>query len=154
MKRVFVLALALVSLISCSSDDYGNNDNPHPGPSTENLVRLRSDGNFGNVLTDQAGFTLYFFAPDASGDATCFGGCVDAWPVFFAENLTLDSGLDAADFGDISRADGGRQTTYKGWPLYRFANDPESVTNAPPNNPASLSLFITFRSQIFYSLPN
>ena len=89
-------------VLSCSSDDdYGTNQ----GPDTYNSVRLRNDATFGNVLTNIDGVTLYFFAPDAKGDANCLGGCADSWPAFFAENLTLDAGLDAADFGTITRSD-------------------------------------------------
>ena len=45
------------------------------------------------------------------------------WPAFYAENLTLDNGLEASDFEEIILDGGQKQTTYKGWPLYYFAND-------------------------------
>lgn len=126
-------------MAACSEDDgYGNDnpnpvedstdtpddssDDPDPAPSS-NQVQLRNDATFGQVMTDADGFTLYFFAPDSDGSSNCSGGCADAWPVFNPSELTLDNGLDTADFGTITREDGGNQTTYKGWPLYRFAND-------------------------------
>ncbi len=78
---------------------------------------------FGDILTDKEGFTLYFFSLDAKGESNCTSGCLDAWPIFFSEDLSLDSGLNASDFGSITRSDGEMQTTYKGWPLYFFGND-------------------------------
>lgn len=124
MKHVLLIIFGLF-MLGCSSDDY-NNANPDPDPEVFNSVRLSNNVTFGNVLTNADGFTLYFFAPDAKGDANCLGGCADVWPAFFAENLTLDNGLNESDFGVITRTDGQSQTTYKGWPLYSFSNDTES----------------------------
>lgn len=77
----------------------------------------------GKVMTGEAGKTLYFFAADANGSANCTGTCKDNWPVFYKEIPTLSSELNAADFTTITRADGSKQTAYKGWPLYYFRND-------------------------------
>lgn len=123
MKNLFILLIATVFVSSCSSDD---NYDSNPEPDVENSVRLRTDATFGDVLTNADGFTLYFFAPDAKGDANCLGGCADVWPEFFVEDLTLDAGLDQSDFATITRTDGQTQTTYKGWPLYTFANDAQA----------------------------
>lgn len=90
-------------------------------------IQLSNDPALGQVLTDAEGNTLYFFTKDASVDnSACMGGCVDIWPIFHVANLNVGAGLDATDFGSFERADGEQQTTYKGWPLYYFAND-----NAP-----------------------
>lgn len=127
MKNLFILMVLSLMVFNCSSDDntYGTNTNPDTDP-TQNSVRVSNNSTFGNVLTNSAGFTLYFFAPDAKGTSNCSGGCADAWPPFFAETLTLDNGLAASDFGTITRGDGSSQTTYKGWPLYTFASDTEA----------------------------
>ena len=45
------------------------------------------------------------------------------WPIFHVDAPTLAAGLNAADFGEFVRADGAKQTTYKGWPLYFYAGD-------------------------------
>lgn len=137
MKKTILTFFALAAMVACSEDDGSVNDidsNPVEDPTggsdgetgdpvVSNQVQLRNDAAFGQVMTDADGFTLYFFAPDSDGNSNCTGGCVDAWPIFNPNELTLDSGLDAADFGSITREDGGNQTTYKGWPLYRFSND-------------------------------
>ena len=77
----------------------------------------------GGIMTGNGGKTLYFFAPDVAGTSNCSGGCVDTWPVFYKETPTLSNGLKAADFATITRADGNKQTTFRGWPLYYFKND-------------------------------
>lgn len=125
MKNLFILLFASLFALSCSTEGTSY-DTPEPDP--ENSVRLLNDATFGSVLTNADGFTLYFFAPDAKGDdANCQGGCADNWPAFFSEDLTLDTGLDAADFGTITRSDGQSQNTYKSWPLYTFINDTEAA---------------------------
>ncbi len=80
----------------------------------------------GAVLTGENSKTLYFFAPDANGNANCTGACTDTWPVFYKETPLLGTGLNAADFTTITRTDGAKQTAYKGWPLYYFKNDAKS----------------------------
>jgi predicted lipoprotein with Yx(FWY)xxD motif len=83
-------------------------------------------------LTDTQGRTLYTFAPDRTSPGTqatnCSGNCITNWPVYLEAGRTLPASLNAADFGVITRNDGPggatrQQTTYKGVPLYYFAND-------------------------------
>ncbi|MEN0054836.1 MAG: hypothetical protein AAGC65_14270 [Mucilaginibacter sp.] len=117
------LAIAGVAFMftswSCSKKS-NNNDTPNmPG----NAVKLASNSTFGSIMTDEKGKTLYFFAIDANGKSGCSGGCLTVWPLFYQENLTLDNGLDQKDFGTITRDDGSKQNTYKGWPLYYYKDD-------------------------------
>lgn len=136
MKKILIVFVTALIAFSCSSDDpvtptpepdIIDNPDPDPEPDPEpevvNSVRLVNDAVFGTVMTDSDGFTLYFFAKDSKGDSTCEDGCLAAWPAFHADELTLDDGLEAANFASITRTDGSSQTTYKGWPLYRFASD-------------------------------
>jgi len=122
MKKSILFLLFTFALIACSTDD-SLPEVEQPNPIPENLVKLRTDATFGSVLTNSEGFTLYFFAPDSKGDSNCLEGCSTAWPTFYETELTLDDGLDANDFETITRSDGAKQTTYKGWPLYTFSND-------------------------------
>ena len=87
-------------------------------------IKLMEDAELGMVLTDSSGFTLYYFTKDALPDTSlCTGGCVTNWPLFYVENPELGAGLDMDDFSSIEHPEGGKQTTYKGWPLYYFKND-------------------------------
>ena len=76
----------------------------------------------GRFLVDGAGRTLYVFKKDAPGQSACQGDCVTKWPVYFNDGGAPD-GLKGEDLGTITRADGKKQSTYKGMPLYTFAAD-------------------------------
>jgi len=119
-KYTLILALAIsTALFSCSKDEQVE----EPFEAVANSVRILETDTHGKVLTDADGNSLYFFSWDSKGLSECEGECIDAWPVFYSDNLSLDSGLDMADFGLTTRTDGSMQTTYKGWPLYYFIND-------------------------------
>ena len=122
MKHQLILAtvtlFALTSLISCSKESVSTK----PEPAVR--VKLSDNATLGKVLTDSAGNTLYFFSNDANGGSACTStGCLAAWPVFYKENGGIATGLDSADFVTITRTDGAKQTTYKGWPLYYYSLD-------------------------------
>lgn len=86
-------------------------------------VKLLENTTFGKILTDSKGISLYFFSDDTKEASECLDGCLNVWPIFYSENLILDSELDIADFETITRTDGAKQTTYKGWPLYYYVSD-------------------------------
>jgi len=86
-------------------------------------VTLTMDNNGISYLTDGNGMTLYYFTKDVGGNSTCTNGCLKNWPVFYSELKNLDPSLEVSDFTTITRADGEKQTRYKGWPLYYFSAD-------------------------------
>ncbi|MFD5100817.1 SCO0930 family lipoprotein [Streptomyces albidochromogenes] len=79
----------------------------------------------GKVLTDSEGFTLYRFDKDTVSPpkSNCEGDCAKAWPVVPAGDATAAPGTDASLLGEVERADGTKQLTVGGWPMYRFAKD-------------------------------
>lgn len=116
-QTVFLFALLVGAFAACKRE---------PETVTQPLsVKLATNATLGSYLTDKDGNTLYYFANDPAGVGTCTGGCAAVWPPFFAgENFSaalLSSGLDFSDFGVAATATGGKQTTYKGWPLYYYA---------------------------------
>ncbi|GAB3034946.1 hypothetical protein [Spirosoma pulveris] len=122
MKRIvyvnpsLVAALLLiVVLFSCKEEN----------PAVVSPAISLATSSVGTVMTGEGGKTLYFYAGDAAGDGTCTGTCKDNWPIFYKEgtDLTLGTGLKVSDFATITRVDGSKQTTFKGWPLYYFKND-------------------------------
>jgi predicted lipoprotein with Yx(FWY)xxD motif len=93
-------------------------------PAPEINIKLADNATLGKVLTDQEGNTLYFFTRDAMPDTSlCSGGCLNTWPVFYAETPVAGEGLSGSDFGTITNSAGQQQTTYKGWPLYYYVGD-------------------------------
>lgn len=70
------------------------------------------------VLADPAGRTVYTFDKDTPGKSNCNASCLTAWPAFTAKAGATAQG----DFGLID-ANGARQWTVKGMPLYYFVGD-------------------------------
>ena len=111
---VLVLMLVLLALTgACAKPSY--------------TVQVGRTEGVGSYLIDSKGMSLYYFTKDSPGKSNCVGECANEWPIFYAEDIVVPPGLelDAADFGTITREDGKKQTTYKGWPLYYFFNDKE-----------------------------
>ena len=116
-RQLAALAIIMTASLSCSDSD------PVIAPAPTYDVMVKSTATLGNVLTDAAGKTLYFFSKDAAGTSTCTGGCLDVWPIYSKASPTYDPSLTATDFSSITRADGKTQITYKGWPLYYYQKD-------------------------------
>jgi predicted lipoprotein with Yx(FWY)xxD motif len=95
-----------------------NND-----PIEKKGIQLAADAKFGAVLTDKDGKTLYFFSSDVAGTANCTGPCETIWPLYYSADASTDMNLNVAEVGEITRADGRKQSTYKGYPLYYYQND-------------------------------
>jgi predicted lipoprotein with Yx(FWY)xxD motif len=86
-------------------------------------VNVAKKDGIGSYLTDIKGMTLYYFKKDTPGKSACDDKCIVKWPVYFVDMVAAKDGLDAKNFGAITRPDGKKQTTYKGMPLYFFADD-------------------------------
>jgi predicted lipoprotein with Yx(FWY)xxD motif len=79
---------------------------------------------FGDILVDSEGRTLYMFKPDEAGESTCYDDCEGAWPpLTVTGEITVGEGLDAALFTTTERTDGSMQVKAGNWPLYYFAQD-------------------------------
>jgi predicted lipoprotein with Yx(FWY)xxD motif len=122
VRSVVMMGCLALAGWSCSSDDDDTTAPVVVPPAATFDISQRSTEK-GTVLVDQKGKTLYFFTKDANGTSACTGGCLAAWPIFSVAAPKLDTGLVAADFGSITRADGKTQVTFKGWPLYYYAPD-------------------------------
>ncbi|WP_406864477.1 SCO0930 family lipoprotein [Streptomyces sp. HUAS MG47] len=88
-------------------------------------LAVKEDLKVGKVLTDAQGFTLYRFDKDSATPprATCEGECAKAWPVVTPAGAKAPAGVDASLVGEVTRADGTKQLTVGGWPMYRYAKD-------------------------------
>jgi predicted lipoprotein with Yx(FWY)xxD motif len=79
---------------------------------------------FGPILVNAEGHTLYFLLTDRQSEATCLGECENIWPPFQQEDRgSLDEELNEGLVGLLIRADGVEQVTYNGWPLYLYRDD-------------------------------
>jgi predicted lipoprotein with Yx(FWY)xxD motif len=73
------------------------------------------------VVTNAAGFTLYWFAPDTATKSNCNGGCAQIWPPVKGP-ATAGTGV-TGKLSTITRSDGSSQATYLGHPLYTYTAD-------------------------------
>ena len=92
-----------------------------PGPQAEaTLLQTRTIGGV-TVLTDDEGYTLYWFGPDRATKSACLDSCARSWlPV--TGPATWGSGVTGT-FGAIVRPGGALQATYNGHPLYTTTAD-------------------------------
>ena len=83
-----------------------------------------ADSALGTILVDSDGNTLYLFGNDAPNAPACNTGCLGTWPALVSDGAaTVGEGLDLADVGTVTAADGSTQVTFYGHPLYSFAGD-------------------------------
>jgi predicted lipoprotein with Yx(FWY)xxD motif len=78
---------------------------------------------FGKVLVDSNGKTLYAFAADSPGKSNCTGSCLQYWPAAKASGTVSHSSDVTAKLASIKRSDGTTQLTVNGWPVYTYAAD-------------------------------
>jgi len=92
------------------------------GAPTPTVTAARSA--YGVVLFDGRGKALYAFTRDRAGRSACSGACAAAWPPSILRgSLTAGAGARASLLGTTRRADGRRQVTYAGRPLYYYVGD-------------------------------
>ena len=122
------LAAAVLAVTACASSSSSSSP-PATGTaqaagasagSSGTTLKMTTIGGT-QVLTNSAGFTLYWFAPDTSTTSKCTGSCATYWPPVKGP-ATEGSGVTGT-VGVITRPDGTMQATYNGHPLYTYAAD-------------------------------
>jgi predicted lipoprotein with Yx(FWY)xxD motif len=119
MRIRFVTALVLTALaaglVASRSAAAG---------SVSPTVKVRSS-NYGRIVFDGGNRALYAFTRDPRGRSTCSGACAAAWPPYIVTGaLRAGPGTTRSLLGTTKRADGRRQLTYAGRPLYYYVHDP------------------------------
>jgi predicted lipoprotein with Yx(FWY)xxD motif len=110
---IFIISLAVLS--ACSST---------PSTATQSYnINIATKAGLGNYLVDSRGMTLYYFTKDTSAKSNASAAIIQNWPVFNPGTISLPATLNSADFATITRDDGMKQVTFKGWPLYYFGKD-------------------------------
>jgi predicted lipoprotein with Yx(FWY)xxD motif len=134
MRRIMIAFLTCALLTACGNEpaqtsgpgsESGGQEGGQGGAQEAATVQVASS-NFGDILVDAEGMTLYMFVPDQQkgGQPTCFGECAQAWPALTASGEpTVGAGLEEAQVGTAERKDGKTQVTYNDLPLYRFSGD-------------------------------
>jgi len=94
-------------------------------PSTSRATTVKAaNSSLGRIVVDAKGRTLYLFEKDARGRSSCSGACAQAWPPLLTSGKpSAGKGVRASLLGVTRRANGMRQVTYRGHPLYRYYGD-------------------------------
>ena len=90
----------------------------------------------GRILVDNHGKTLYLWAHDKGRRSTCNGQCATYWPPLVTSGKPkAGPGTRTRLLRTSRRADGRRQVTYHGHPLYYYVGDksPGAVTGQDVN---------------------
>ncbi|MFJ1864249.1 SCO0930 family lipoprotein [Streptomyces sp. NPDC088097] len=88
-------------------------------------LKVSQIANLGAAVTDGEGFTLYRFDKDTAKPpkSACEGDCAKVWPAVSSDDASAGEGIEAGMVGSVTRADGSKQLTLGGWPVYRYAKD-------------------------------
>jgi predicted lipoprotein with Yx(FWY)xxD motif len=135
ITTIIPMLFVSVLLAACGSSSYGGKQTSstaasQPATSTSNgntsaavKVKTTQDPALGaTILVDANGMALYHLSAEQNGKFICTSSaCLGIWHPLRASSGSTPSG--AASLGTVKRPDGTEQVTYKGMPLYTFAQD-------------------------------
>jgi len=91
------------------------------GPTT---ITVSQNKTWGPTLTLKDGFTVYRLTKDSNNKSVCTGKCATIWlPVVLAPGQKAPVGVGVTGLGSFARANGAKQVTFQGIPLYTFFKD-------------------------------
>jgi predicted lipoprotein with Yx(FWY)xxD motif len=85
----------------------------------------------GEVIENDKGFVFYRFDGDSNNPAksACSGDCAKVWkPALSIDGKPTLKNVESKVVGTVTRADGTKQLTVKGWPIYTYAGDVKAGT--------------------------
>ena len=131
-----LLAVGALAACGSSNDDSGSGSGSGSSsdastPAAETPAAAASsdlstaDSSLGTIVVDGKGMTAYYFTKDTkdSGVSACAGDCATAWPAIETTSDTPTVDGVTGTVGTIPAADGGKQITINGMPIYTFAKD-------------------------------
>jgi predicted lipoprotein with Yx(FWY)xxD motif len=120
MARPAIGVLSVVALVLLFTAVAGAGGTPAtPSGGTAALKAGKVGGV--TVLTNAKGLTVYTFAADSPGKSNCNGSCAAYWPPVTG-SPSAAPGIPGT-FATITRADGTKQVTWNGHPLYTYVGD-------------------------------
>jgi predicted lipoprotein with Yx(FWY)xxD motif len=122
-RHVLVLSVAAAALAAagCSSASGGT---AAPTPTANGDAVSAQTTSLGSILVDGRGRTVYEFANDTSSKSTCTDACAAVWlPIAAPATVPASEPGVTGKLGATTRADGSRQLTVAGHPVYTFTGD-------------------------------
>jgi predicted lipoprotein with Yx(FWY)xxD motif len=93
-------------------------------PAARSATLTTAHTGLGRIVVDGRGRALYLFEKDRQGRSNCSGTCAVYWPPLLTSGKSIAiKGAKQSLLGSIRRADGSRQVTYAGHPVYFFSGD-------------------------------
>jgi predicted lipoprotein with Yx(FWY)xxD motif len=90
-------------------------------PSPGTTVMIVQHSNLGWVLAEANGQVVYTYGGDSKGGTpTCTGSCATIWPAVTGLPMAGPADTLPGTLGTIASANGAKQITYDGMPLYTF----------------------------------
>jgi predicted lipoprotein with Yx(FWY)xxD motif len=94
---------------------------------SDELVKTASNPSLGTILVNSQGMTLYHLSGEQNGKFICTSAsCLGVWHPLVAPTSAASGAGGVSSLGTVKRSDGAMQVTYKGAPLYTFAQDKQS----------------------------
>jgi len=91
------------------------------GPPKGSVVLIVQKSALGYVLAEANGQVLYTYGKDTKGGTpTCTGSCAAIWPPLTGNPVVSPAAQGLGTLGTVSEANGAKQVTYNGMPLYTF----------------------------------
>lgn len=102
---------------------------PAPSPSSSPVPEagttiVAATSEFGPILFDGTGQAIYVFDVEDTARPRCYDACAKAWPPVLTDGVPrAGRGVKDNLLGTTRRAGGRTQVTYRGHPLYFYANE-------------------------------
>jgi predicted lipoprotein with Yx(FWY)xxD motif len=91
------------------------------GPPKGSVVLVVQKSAVGYVLAEANGQVVYIYDKDTKGGTpTCTGSCAAIWPPLTGNPVASPATTGLGTLGTVSDANGAKQATYNGKPLYTF----------------------------------
>lgn len=119
-RELLGAAATSLAIAGCLGGGTGSGGDGEPS-----TVAVRNHDEFGDILVDGDGMTLYRFDADSqgAGESACTGDCAGAWPPLTVDGEPTAGNGVSASLSTFERGDGSTQVAIDGWPLYYYASD-------------------------------
>jgi len=145
VPAIVVTCLLLAIAAGCGGDDDSDGEDPGASAATTTTEASKPEGSgggqkqasdggsgsevevtdseYGEILVDSDGRTLYAFDKETTDRSECFGACAEAWPPFYTEGEPqAGSGVKQGLLGTTDH-EGKDLVTYNGHPLYYYVDE-------------------------------
>jgi predicted lipoprotein with Yx(FWY)xxD motif len=123
LARLSVLPVVALAIAGCGSGGSSTGSTSSNGGGASKATVSVKHFSVGNVLVDASGRPLYSPTQEANGKILCTGSCTSIWVPLRASSAAPTGGTGVGKLGVVARADGTKQVTANGKPLYTFVED-------------------------------